>query len=74
MKATPEQVRQLAATIAVQARAIAEGTITGSVFVAVSRVLATAEVLQGWTPDDRQGAAGEAPRAPGGERHGLRAV
>ena len=56
-QATPEQIRDLAATIAGQAQAIAGGTVTGPVYGAVRRLAANAELLAAWQPDDRSNPA-----------------
>lgn len=50
-----DQIRDLAAVIAAQSQAIADGTVTGPLYAAVRRVLANAETLVAWTPDDRSG-------------------
>jgi hypothetical protein len=49
------QYHDMAATIAAQAQAIADGTITGPRFAAASRLLGNAKTLMAWTPDDRSG-------------------
>ena len=48
-----EQRIALARTIADQAQAIADGTVTGPQHAAARRVLANAEMLMAWTADDR---------------------
>lgn len=46
-------VRELAAAIADQATAIAEGKVVGPVYGAVARLVANADTLRIWTVDDR---------------------
>jgi hypothetical protein len=53
-----EQRIDLARTIASQAQAIADGTLTGPQYGAVRRLLANAEMLVAWTADDRSGSTG----------------
>ena len=48
-----EQRIALARTIADQAQAIADGTVTGPQHAAARRVLANAKTLLAWTADDR---------------------
>jgi hypothetical protein len=50
-----KQYRELAATIADQAQAIADGTLTGPRFGMVQLIKRNAETLAAWTPDDRSG-------------------
>jgi hypothetical protein len=53
--ATQEQVRELAAAIAAQAQAIAEGSIPEEQqYSQVLRLRGNIETLQAWTPDSRQ--------------------
>lgn len=47
------QRRELAATIAAQAQAIADGTVTGPQWAAARRLLGNAGTLMAWTDDDR---------------------
>jgi hypothetical protein len=49
------QYRELAATIADQAQAIADGTLTGPRYGMARLLLRNAECLVAWTPDDRSG-------------------
>ena len=49
-----KQRRELAATIADQAQAIADGTVTGPQWAAARRVLRNAEQLVAETADDRR--------------------
>jgi hypothetical protein len=55
--------RELAATIADQAQAIADGTLTGPRYARARLILRNAEVLVSWTPDDRSGMTPAAPPA-----------
>ena len=61
-------VRELAATIATQADAIAEGRVIGPVHAAVARLTHNVDTLRAWTTDDRSGgceqAARQAPMLP----------
>lgn len=59
-EATPEQIADLAGTIAAQAQAIADGTVAGPVYGAVRRLAANAELLAAWQPDDRSNPAAKA--------------
>lgn len=63
MTATTAQRRDLAAAIAQQATALAEGTVTGPEHGAVARLVANVETLAAWTPDDRD-TRPEHPAAP----------
>jgi hypothetical protein len=68
MTATEQQIRDLAATIADQAQAIADGTLTGPLYAHARLVLRNAELLAAWVPDDRSGmpaAAGPPRPVPG---------
>jgi hypothetical protein len=49
-----DQYRELAATIADQAQAIADGTVVGPLHGAVARLKSNLDTLVAWTPDDRQ--------------------
>lgn len=49
------QYQDLAATIAVQAQAIADETVVGPRYAAVRRLMANVELLKAWTRDDRSG-------------------
>ena len=49
------QYRELAATIADQAQAIADGTLAGPRYGMARLILRNAETLDAWTPDDRSG-------------------
>jgi hypothetical protein len=53
MAATGQQIVELARTIASQATAIAEGTLTGSLYGAACLIMSNAETLKAWVPDDR---------------------
>lgn len=53
MPASSDQVRELAATIAAQATAIAEGTATGPLYAHVCRLDSNVQMLRAWVPDDR---------------------
>jgi hypothetical protein len=55
MSTTDAQIRELASAIALQASAIANGTVIGPRYAAVRKLAANAEMLQAWTPDDRSG-------------------
>jgi len=48
MSATPAQIADLAAAIAGQAEAIANGTIVGPIDAAARRILANAQTLAEW--------------------------
>jgi len=61
------QYRELAATIAAQAQAIADGTVTGPLRGAVARLAANADTLRAWTADDRSGVASPTPHDPNQE-------
>lgn len=50
-----EHARDLAATIATQAEAIATGKVTGPMYGAVARLAANVDTLRAWIPDDRSG-------------------
>ena len=50
---TTAQRRELAAAIAAQAQALAEGTVIGPEHAAVARLVANVETLAIWTDDDR---------------------
>lgn len=54
MPATPEQIRDLARTIAYQATAIADNLLPGSVHAAVALLANSVSTLQAWVPDDRE--------------------
>jgi hypothetical protein len=53
MSATQAQREELAGTIATQAQAIKDGTVTGPQWGHARRLLANAETLVAWTEDDR---------------------
>jgi hypothetical protein len=53
-KAMDAHVTDLASAIAAQAQAIADGTVIGPVYAAVQRLLANANTLAAWIPDDRK--------------------
>jgi hypothetical protein len=53
--------RDLAAAIASQAQAIADGTLTGPRHAMAKLILRNAELLVAWTPDDRSGMPGTEP-------------
>lgn len=55
MKATTEQIRELASTIASEAEAIATGTFTGPLYGLVSQLSSNVSTLRSWIPDDRSG-------------------
>ncbi len=59
-QATPEQIADLAGTIAAQAQAIAGGAVVGPVYGAVRRLAANVELLAAWQPDDRSDPAAKA--------------
>ncbi len=46
-------IRDLAATIAGQAQAIADGTVIGPTYAAVRLLAANVDTLSHWIPDDR---------------------
>ena len=48
-------IRDLAAVIARQAQAIADGTVIGPMYPAVRRLAANVDTLSRWIPDDRGG-------------------
>jgi hypothetical protein len=48
-----EQATELAGTIAAQAQALADGTVTGPRYAAVQRIKANVATLESWTEDDR---------------------
>lgn len=50
-----QQFRDLAATVAMQAQAIADGTVIGPVWAAVRRLKSNVEMLESWACDDRSG-------------------
>jgi hypothetical protein len=50
-----KQRRELAATIADKAQAIADGTLIGPQYAAVQGLRANVAMLPAWTPDDRSG-------------------
>jgi hypothetical protein len=52
-EARRKQCRELAATIAMQAQAIANGTTTGPVYAAVRLIKNNVATLEAWTGDDR---------------------
>jgi hypothetical protein len=54
MNATPEQIKELAATIAGQAQAIADGTATGVLYAHVRRLEDNVQTLKAWIGDDRK--------------------
>lgn len=60
-RARERQCRDLAATIATQAQAIADGTVIGPRHGAVRRLVSNVQTLVAWTDDDRSG-AGSDPR------------
>lgn len=45
--------RDLAATIARQAQALADGAVKGPEWAQVARLVTNVETLRAWTPDDR---------------------
>jgi hypothetical protein len=47
------QYRNLAAAIASQAQAIADGTVTGPRYASVQRLKSNVATLEAWTADDR---------------------
>lgn len=51
--ATEKQLRDLAGTIARQAQAIADGTITGPLRAHVRLLAANTEMLMAWTADEQ---------------------
>lgn len=51
MRATLEQVTELAGAIADQAQAIADGTVRGPLNAAAARVRQNAETLEAWTEE-----------------------
>jgi hypothetical protein len=51
--ATEAQIRQLANDIAMQASAIAEGTLTGPRYAALRRLTDNVDTLSHWVGDDR---------------------
>jgi hypothetical protein len=53
MTATGKQIRECAESIAAQAQAIADGTITGPLWTQARKILFNAELLAAWVPDDR---------------------
>lgn len=52
-KASEEQIRELAATLADQAQAIADDTIVGPRFAAIKRLQDNVDTLAAWVGDDR---------------------
>jgi hypothetical protein len=59
-----KQYRELAATIADQAQAIADGTLSGPRYAVASLLLSNAKTLFAWTPDDRSGTAPHTLHSP----------
>ncbi len=53
MAATEDQIRDLSSTIAAQAQALADGTVTGPRYAAVLRLSNNVETLAAWVSDDR---------------------
>jgi hypothetical protein len=51
--ATVQQRRELAATIAAKAQALADGTLTGPEHAAAKLILSNAQMLLDWTPDNQ---------------------
>lgn len=52
MICTETQLRELAATIAAQAQALADGTLTGPRYGHVRRLAANVDMLKAWTADE----------------------
>jgi hypothetical protein len=52
-----KQYRELAAAIADQAQAIADGTGSGPLYARVQLLKSNVALLEAWTPDDRSGMA-----------------
>ena len=48
MKATTEQITELASTIADQAQAIADGTVIGPLSAATARLIGNVQTLDAW--------------------------
>lgn len=53
MSATETQIRELAATIADQVQAIADGTTTGPRAAAIALISSNLDTLAAWIGDDR---------------------
>jgi hypothetical protein len=53
MSATPQQIVEQARAIEAQAKALADGTVTGPRYAAVKRLQDNIETLAAWIGDDR---------------------
>ncbi|QAY06660.1 hypothetical protein SEA_COOKIES_136 [Mycobacterium phage Cookies] len=61
-EATEVQIAELAAVVAAQAEAIAEGKVVGPRYAAVKRLQGNVETLTAWIGDDRTSAQAELTR------------